>query len=169
MEHTTNRHGIPILKSRSPRLPAAKHPWRFRPDPHATKEARTAANKIFHRAKLKGQVEISPYCEKCGKEGVPLQFHHYNYKFPLRGVWVCLFCHDDIHGRNHHVDEETAEIPSRVNWRYRHLYPTGEDDAAESGSAPEQLDQPDESPPVRWRYVSRAAERNIEQPIDKPE
>jgi len=42
--------------------------------------------------------EVPTACQKCGKSGVPLQFHHERYDVPRVGQFLCEECHMAIHG-----------------------------------------------------------------------
>jgi hypothetical protein len=40
-----------------------------------------------------GDLKKPDACELCGKSGMKLVGHHYDYRRPLQVYWVCLSCH----------------------------------------------------------------------------
>ena len=58
-------------------------------------EAVRAADKVRYAIKT-GKLKKPKYCQSCGVEQL-LDGHHEDYTEPLEVVWLCRWCHVDLH------------------------------------------------------------------------
>jgi uncharacterized protein (DUF983 family) len=54
------------------------------------------AHQATYRALKMGLLKVSPFCQVCGAETKTMA-HHSDYEKQLSVLWVCQFCHNDIH------------------------------------------------------------------------
>jgi len=66
----------------------------------AAKESRSKEGKCraaLGRAVRKGKIIKPKACQVCGNSEREIQGHHFDYDQPLSVIWLCTFCHRDLH------------------------------------------------------------------------
>ena len=60
---------------------------------------RTKVQKQLGRAVQRGKIQKPNYCSSCGvqKERRDICGHHEDYSKPLEVIWLCRFCHNELH------------------------------------------------------------------------
>lgn len=59
-------------------------------------EKRKAREKLKIEVRA-GRIKRSELCQICGKKNGRIEAHHHDYLKPLDVIWVCAFCHRQIH------------------------------------------------------------------------
>lgn len=96
-----NRHGIRVINSPT-YINVKKHGFKLHKKvPKGNGHLFTTKYKEWCRKDLaeavkKGEVRVSPYCQKCRKFTPDVTAHHYDYNFPRRVIWLCWKCHCEV-------------------------------------------------------------------------
>jgi hypothetical protein len=98
-----NKHGIPVYNSPT-YINHRKYGFKLygevpKGNGHLfDREFKERARDDLRQALKKGEVKVSPYCQKCRTFTVDVTAHHYDYRFPRRVIWLCEPCHRKVDG-----------------------------------------------------------------------